>query len=47
MNRTQLKLTKNDILIVFQLGVRIEEGKVLTRDEILQLPYKFVKVTLK
>lgn len=37
-NRTQVKLMKGDIAIVFQLvGIRLEEGKVLTVDEIKKL----------
>jgi len=44
MNRIALKLQKGDMLIVFQLLVRLEEGKVLTKEEIEQLPFKFFTV---
>jgi len=43
-NRVSIKLAKNDTLIVFQLLVRIEEGKILSREEILKLPFKFYLV---
>jgi len=43
-NRVSIKLVKNDTLIVFQLLVRIEEGKILSREEILKLPFKFYLV---
>ena len=40
-NRVSITLKKDDILIVFQLLERIPEGKVLTREEILKISYKF------
>jgi hypothetical protein len=46
MNRVQIKLSKNDKLIVYQLMQRVEEGKILTREEILQLSSKFFFVEI-
>jgi hypothetical protein len=43
-NRIEVKLQKGDVLIVFQLLKRLEEGKVLTEEEIKNLPYKIMKV---
>jgi hypothetical protein len=43
-NRVEVKLQKGDVLIVFQLLKRLEEGKVLTEEEIKNLPYKIMKV---
>jgi hypothetical protein len=36
-NRTAIKLQLGDILIVFQLGVRLAEGQVLSKKEVLDL----------
>jgi len=44
MNRVTLKLGKGDILVVFQLLTRLEEGKVLTSEELEKLPFKFFLV---
>jgi len=41
MNRISVKLKEGDTIIIFQLLMRLEEGKVLTADEILSLPHKF------
>ena len=46
-NRIPITLTSDDILIVFQLLVRLEEGKVLTKEEIRQLKYKFFVIEIK
>jgi len=46
VNRTAIKLAENDKLIVFQLMARLEEGRVLTADEVLRLPFKFFLVEL-
>jgi len=43
-NRIQLRLRKGDTLLVFQLLVRLPEGKVLTEEELKQLQYKFFVV---
>ena len=40
-NRVQIKITPNDKLIVFQVLVRLEEGKILSKEEISKLPFKF------
>jgi hypothetical protein len=36
-NRTAIKLNSGDTLIVFQLGVRLTEGQVLSKEEVLDL----------
>jgi len=46
MNRVALKLVKGDTLIVFQLLTRLEEGRVLSKEEIEKLPYKFFLVEI-
>jgi len=43
-NRVALKLVKGDNLVVFQLLTRLEEGKVLTKEELEALPFKFFLV---
>lgn len=45
-NRVAIKLEQNDELIVFQLSTRLEEGRVLTADELIRLPHKFYIVQL-
>lgn len=41
MNRIQVKLNKDDELLVFQLLTRLEEGKVLTNEEIEAIPHQW------
>jgi len=36
-NRTSIKLKPQNILIVFQLGIRLAEGQVLSDEEVLDL----------
>ncbi len=36
-NRTAIKLQSGDILIVFQLHIRLAEGQVLSKEEVLDL----------
>jgi hypothetical protein len=36
-NRVAITLRAGDALLVFQLRVRLEEGRILTRDEVLSL----------
>jgi hypothetical protein len=36
-NRTTIKLYSGDVLIVFQLGIRLAEGQVLSKEEVLDL----------
>ncbi len=36
-NRTAIKLNSGDVLIVFQLGIRLAEGQVLSKEEVLDL----------
>jgi len=43
-NRINIKINKNDVLVVFQLLTRLEEGRVLTAEEVASLPYKFYLV---
>jgi hypothetical protein len=40
-NRIQVKLEKKDVALVFQLLTRLEEGRVLTEEEIRSLGYRF------
>jgi hypothetical protein len=44
VNRIPIKLTKKDILVIFQLLTRLEEGKVLSKEELEKLAYKFYLV---
>ena len=44
MNRIEIKLERGDELIVFQLMVRLPEGKVYTKEELESLPFKFYLV---
>jgi hypothetical protein len=46
MNRIQIKLQENDEIIIFQLQTRLEEGKVLSEDELKQLQYKFYLIKM-
>lgn len=43
-NRVAVKVGSGDKLIVFQLLTRLEEGKVLSPEELKNLPYKFFLV---
>ena len=43
-NRIQVKLQKGDKVLVFQLLTRLEEGKILSDEELRQLQYKFFVV---
>jgi len=45
-NRVAIKLNHGDNVIVFQLLTRLPEGKVLSKEELERLPFKFYKVTL-
>ena len=44
MNRIAIKLDKGDQLLVLQLKTRLQEGKVLTKEEIENLPMDFYLV---
>jgi len=46
VNRVSIQLKAGDVLVVFQLLKRLEEGKVLTEDEMKQMPAKWFLVTL-
>lgn len=46
-NRLEVKINPGDVCVVFQLLRRPPEGVVLTREEILKIPYKFYLVRLK
>jgi len=41
MRRVALQLTPGDVLAVFQIMQRLPEGKLLTADELANVPYKF------
>jgi len=43
-NRISISLNNDDILIVFQVMVRIEEGRILSEEELQALPKKFFLV---
>jgi hypothetical protein len=43
-NRVPIKLKEGDRLVVFQLMTRLEEGRVLSEEELKQLQYKFFVV---
>ena len=43
-NRIQVKLQKGDKMLVFQLMTRLEEGRILSEEELKQLQYKFYLV---
>jgi len=45
-NRTSIKLSEKDRLIVFQILTRLEEGRVLTAEEVASLPFKFYLVEI-
>ncbi len=46
-NRVPLKIGRNDKLIIFQILKRLEEGKILSPEEIKDLPTKFFLVEMK
>jgi len=46
MNRISIKLKESDLLIVFQLMMRLDEGRILTEDEVLHIPFKFYTVEI-
>jgi len=41
VNRTSIKMVPGDVLIVFQLLARLPEGKILSEDELRQIPAKW------
>jgi hypothetical protein len=43
-NRVQVRLEKNDVALVFQLLTRLEEGRVLTEEELKNISYKLYLV---
>jgi len=40
-NRISVKMVPGDVLIVFQLLARLPEGKILSEDELRQMPAKW------
>ena len=46
VNRIAIQLKPSDVLVVFQLLSRLPEGKVLTEDEMKQMPAKWFLVTV-
>jgi len=47
VNRVSIRLNQGDTLIVYQLLKRLEEGKILSEDEMRQMPTKWYVVTLQ
>ena len=47
VNRVSLSLKTGDKILVVQLQGRLPEGKVLTEDEMKQIPYKWYLVEVK
>ena len=47
VNRVSISLKRGDTLLVYQLLKRLEEGKVLTEQEMRQVPAKWYVVTLQ
>ncbi len=47
VNRVSIRLNQGDTLIVYQLLKRLEEGKILSEDEMRQMPAKWYVVTLQ
>jgi len=45
VNRISIQLKAGDVLVVFQLLSRLPEGKVLTEDEMKQVPAKWFLVS--
>ncbi|MEM3872110.1 MAG: DUF1874 domain-containing protein, partial [Nitrososphaeria archaeon] len=45
-NRAQISLNAGDSCYIFQLTQRLPEGKILTKEELEQLPYKWLKVSV-
>ena len=45
-NRVPIKLQKGDTILIFQLLTRLEEGKVLNREELEKIQYKFFLVEI-
>jgi hypothetical protein len=46
MNRSSIKLQKTDTLIVFQIRARLPEGKILSKEELENLPIEFFVVEI-
>ena len=47
VNRVSISLKRGDTLLVYQLLKRLEEGKVLTEQEMMEVPAKWYIVTLQ
>jgi len=45
-NRISIKLAPGDVLIVFQLLARLPEGKILSQDDLRQMPAKWFLVNV-
>ena len=46
MNRIPITLKKGEKLLVFQIRTRLEEGKILSAEEVQKLPYEFYMIEL-
>ncbi|MEM4977095.1 MAG: DUF1874 domain-containing protein, partial [Desulfurococcaceae archaeon] len=44
VNRSMVQLEPGDIVLVFQIMVRLPEGKVLTLEELKETPHAWYKV---
>lgn len=40
VNRVQIKMSVGDISIIFKPAIRLEEGRILTQEELKELPYE-------
>ena len=47
MNRIAVSLREGDKAIIFQIRVRLEEGQVLSPEQIKELPYEFYVIELQ
>ena len=47
VNRVSLSLEDEDMMVVLQLQGRLQEGKVLSEEEMKQIPYKWYLVICK
>ena len=45
VNRIRIEMQPGDQALVFRLMVRLEEGKVFNRDEVIALPYELAILT--
>lgn len=46
-NKEAIKLTENDVLLVFQLMQRLPEGKILSTEEVKNLQFRWAVVVVE